>query len=330
MIKYIQLIRPINISIVAMTLLFFRYFIIDVNVYQLYDFKPYLDTFSFYILLITTLSITASGYIINDIFDVETDQINKPQSLIIGQSISEKAAMNFYFILTSIGIIGSIVLMITTGQIKLSMIPMIVSVLLYLYSTTFKKMLLLGNVVIAICVALPIIFLSMYELRINEFDPAVVILFTQGIGLASLSYGIFAFMTTLIREIIKDVQDMEGDDVIGAKTFPILLGIKASKTLIILLQLLTLSILLLVDYYFLTASVSIAFYGTSILLVLPLLIQIILVIWAKVPSQFKWASLAGKIHVLLGVCTMIYFGNGTAPHIFNQMFNFLSQLTGMR
>lgn len=327
MINYLKLIRPVNIIIVALTLLLFRYFIIDVQVYQLYDFKPYLDTFSFYILLFTTLAVTASGYIINDIFDVDTDQINKPQSVIIGKSISEKSAMNFYFILTTIGIVGSIVLMFTTGQIKLSMLPMIVIVILYLYASTFKKMLLIGNVVIAICTALPIVFLAMYELRINEFDPAVVVLFTQGIGLASVSYAIFAFLTTLIREIIKDIQDVEGDDSIGATTFPILLGIKASKTLIFLLQLITLSILLLIDYYFLVASVSIAFYGTTIMLILPLLIQIILVIWAKTPQQFKWASLAGKIHILLGVATMFYFGNGTAPHIFNQMFNFIAQFT---
>lgn len=323
---YIQLIRPVNILVLALTMLLFRYCIIDVQSYRMYDFLPYLNNVSFYILLFTTLLVAAGGNVINDIYDVDTDQINKPDKLIVGKHLDDKKAFNFYMILSGLAVAGSFVLMYTSGQMKISMLPIIVIVLLYLYASTFKKMMLIGNVVIAMCAALPIILLSIYELRINEFDTAVIILFTQGIGLAALVYGTFAFLTTLIREIIKDVQDTEGDDVIGARTFPIVFGIKPSKALIVLLQLLTLTIILSITYYFLVFKLSFAFYGVVLMMILPLLVQIGLVIWAKTPVQFKWASEAGKIHMVLGISTMLFFANGTAPHIFNQMFNFISQL----
>ncbi len=326
MIHYLKLVRPVNLLVLALTLLLFRYCFIDVEAYRMYDFMPYLHTPSFYILLVTTLLIAASGYVINDIFDVDTDQVNKPDQIIVGKHIDDKKAFTFYLVLTGLGAIGSFVLVFTTQQMKISMIPLMVCVLLYLYASSLKKIAIVGNIVISICAALPIIFLALYDLRINEFDTAVVILFTQGIGLGAVVYGLFAFLTTLVREIIKDVQDIDGDDAIDAKTFPILMGINASKILIVFFQLITLGFLLMIAYYFLASNASIAFYGVCGLLILPLLIQIGLVIWAKTAPQFKWASLAGKIHMLLGVLTMLFFASGTAPYVFNQMFNFFSQI----
>ncbi|HUH75617.1 MAG TPA: geranylgeranylglycerol-phosphate geranylgeranyltransferase [Chitinophagales bacterium] len=326
MIHYLKLVRPVNLIVLALTLLLFRYCFIDVEAYRMYDFMPYLHAPSFYVLLVTTILIAASGYVINDIFDVDTDQINKPNQLIIGKHIDESKAFTFYMVLTSLGIIGSFILIFTTQQMKISMIPLVVSVLLYLYASSLKKVILVGNIVISICATLPILFVALYDLRINDFDTAVIILFTQGIGLAAIVYGSFAFLTTMTREIIKDVQDIDGDDAIGAKTFPIVLGINASKVLIIFFQLLTLSFLLLIAYYFLVTKVSHAFYGISLLLILPLLIQIGLVLWAKEAAQFKWASLVGKLHMLFGILTMLFFQSGTAPYVFNQMFNFFSQL----
>ena len=326
MIQYFKIIRPLNVFVVAITMLLFRYCIIDVPDYIHYDFKPYLSDISFYILLITTLLVTAGGYVINDIFDVDTDQVNRPNKMIVGKHISENDAFKYYTILSGLAILGSFILMFTSRQMKISMLPIIIIIVLYLYASTFKKMMLVGNLVIALCSTLPILLLSFYELRLNDFDPAVVILFTQGIGLSAMVYGIFAFLTTLIREIIKDIEDMAGDDVIGATTLPIVAGIKVSKLFILFIQILTLSILLLITYYFLVAKIAIAFYGITLMLILPLLIQIGLVIWAKRPSQFRKASFVGKIHMVLGVLTLLYFAPGTAPHIFNQMFNFLAQL----
>lgn len=326
MTHYFRLVRPINLAVLTLTMLLFRYCIIDVEIYEFFDFKPYMSDVSFFILLFTTVVVAAGGYVINDIYDVDTDQINRPDKMIIDTQIESADAFKFYTVLSVLGIIGSIALMITTREIKVSMLPIFVLVVLYLYASTIKRLFLLGNVVIAMCAALPITILSFYELRINPLDTAAVILFTQGIGLAALLYSIFAFLTTLIREIIKDVQDIEGDDIAGIKTFPVLSGIGPAKVLIFLLQIITLVPLLLIAYYFLVFNLSRQFYGVILMLVLPLLIQIGLVIWAKTSKQFKWSSLAGKIHMVLGILTLLYFLNGTAPHLFNKMFNFFAQI----
>jgi len=323
---YLQLVRPVNLVVLTLTMLLFRYCIIDAESYALYDFVPYLKDSAFYILLATTILVAAGGYVINDIFDIETDRVNRPDRLIVGQHIDEKKAFNFYFGLTIAGVAGSFLLMYLTKNIKVSSIPMITIILLYLYATTFKKMTLMGNVVIALCSALPIILLSIYELRINQFDTAVIILFTQGIGLAAMVYATFAFMTTLIREIIKDVEDMKGDDAIDARTFPVIAGINASKALILILQFITLFLIGLIGYYLLAFKLAIPFYGYVLCLLLPLLVQIALVIQARQPEQFRWASTAGKVHMFLGVLTMLYFYNGLAPYFFNQLFNYIAQL----
>lgn len=322
---YIHLIRPINIAVLTLTLLLFRYCIIDVELYTLYDFKPYLNGFSFYILLLTTIFVTAGGYVINDIFDVETDAINKPGKNIIGDKIDDNQAFNFYLFLSTVAVIGSFILMFTSGQMKISSLPIFIIALLYVYASTFKKM-MIGNIVISLCAALPIIFLSTYELRLNPFDSASVILFTQGIGLAAMVYGTFAFLTTWIRELIKDIEDIEGDDYIGARTIPIVMGVRGTKVLIIFIQLLTLSFILAIAYYLLAADIVYGFYGLALMLVLPLIFQIGLVAWAKSPRQFKWASWMGKLHMVLGVLTLLYFSSGTAPYLLNQMFNFFMQV----
>lgn len=317
---YLLLIRPINIAVVALTMLLFRYCIIDVKLYRAYDFLPYLNSLSFYVLLITTLFVTAGGYVINDIYDVEIDQINKPDKLIVGKHLSDTQAFNFYLGLTGVAVAGSFLLMFTSGQMKISMLPIFVIGLLFVYASTFKRMPLIGNITIAVCAALPIILLSIYELRINDFDPAAVILFTQGIGLAAIIYGTFAFLTTLIRELIKDLQDMSGDDEVGSRTLPIAIGTTATKVIIISIQLLTLTLILAIAYYTLVAKISIAFYSVLAYLVLPLVVQIILTIWAKQPKHYQWASSVGKVHMILGVLTLLYFASGTAPHFFDQLF----------
>ncbi len=325
---YFRLVRPINLAVVALTMLLFRYCIIDVKLYRLYDFVPYLSNFSFYILLIITLLVTAGGYVINDIFDVETDFVNKPEKIIVGKYLNDNQAFSFYYGLTVSAVLGSFLLMFTSGQMKISMLPIFIIAVLYVYASTFKRMPFIGNLIVSACAALPILLLSAFELRINEFDPAAVILFTQGIGLAALVYGTFAFLTNLIRELAKDIEDLEGDDYSGARTLPIVIGTGKAKVIILFIQLLTLIPILAITYYVLTANIAVAFYGISVSLIFPLLIQIFLTVAAKTPKQFGKVSLIGKIHMFLGVCTLLYFCNGTAPHFFNQLFNFYARMLG--
>jgi 4-hydroxybenzoate polyprenyltransferase len=316
---YLSLIRPLNLIVLALSMLLFRYCIVDAKTYALYGFKPYLSDAAFYVLLIVTLLVTAGGYVINDIMDVDTDRINREERLIIDQHISEQQAFSFYKVLVGLAVAGSVALMFMTGQFKISGIPLIIIVVLYLYAQIFKRMGLAGNLVVAVCAALPVMLIALYEFKINEFDTAVVVLITKGIGLSAFAYGLFAFLTTLSREIIKDMEDAEGDLAIDARTLPISAGYTVSKIVVFLIQTLTLGLLALVALFLLALRAQWPFYGLVAFLIVPLLVQMLMVLFAKKPAQFRIASSVGKVHILFGVLSMLYFHSGSAPQFFTEL-----------
>jgi 4-hydroxybenzoate polyprenyltransferase len=329
MIHYLRLVRPINLLVLALTMILFRYMLIEVPVktpegnwmpyYLMYGFKSYLSTIGFFLLLFLTLIVAAGGYVINDIMDVETDRINRGNKMIVEQHISLENAFSFYKWLVGFSILLSIALMLETGQMKISGIPLLVVVLLYLYAQMFKRMTLVGNFIIAVCAALPIFLIALYDLRINEFDVGMIIAITRSIGMAALFYGGFAFLTTFIREIIKDMEDMEGDVAIGARTLPIVIGINGTKVIVILLQLVAIVLLLPLGLYFLAVRAQQPFYGFILLLLLPLVIQIISVLVAKKTTGFRLAGNIGKVHMLLGVLSMCYFRTGVGAFFFENL-----------
>jgi 4-hydroxybenzoate polyprenyltransferase len=329
MIHYLKLVRPINLLVLALSMLLFRYMIIEVpmkmpngnweSYYLMYGFKSYLSSFGFYVLLLLTLLVAAGGYVINDIMDVEADRINKPDRLLIEQHIPEQNAFAFYKILVGISVLLSIVLMIETKQMKISGIPLLVTVILYLYAQLFKRMALVGNIIIAVCAALPFFLIALYDLRINEYDVGMIISITQSIGKAALFYGGFAFLTTLIREIIKDMEDVEGDLAIDARTLPIAIGFIYTKAIVVLLQLITAGLLLVVALYFLAVRAPQPFYGLMVMMILPLVVQLVIVLLAKDSARFRLAGNIGKVHMLLGVLSLLYFRSGVGAFFFENL-----------
>jgi 4-hydroxybenzoate polyprenyltransferase len=329
MIHYLKLVRPLNLLVLALSMLLFRYMIVEVpmkmpnghweSYYLMYGFKSYLSSFGFYVLLLLTLLVAAGGYVINDIMDVEADRINKPDKLLIEKHIPEERAFTFYKVLVGLSVLLSIVLIVETGQMKISGIPLLVTVVLYLYAQLFKRMALVGNFIIAVCAALPFFLIALYDLRINEFDVGMIIAITRSIGLAALFYGGFAFLTTLIREIIKDMEDVEGDLAIDARTLPIAIGIVWTKVVVVLLQLITTGLLSVVALYFLAVRAPQPFYGLTILMILPILVQLVLVFVAKDPARFRLAGNIGKLHMLLGVLSMLYFRTGVGAFFFENL-----------
>lgn len=173
---------------------------------------------------IPTLLITASGYIINDYFDVEMDKINKPQKVYIDRQIAPNWALAFYLTLNSIAII----IPLFFWRIDLFFIYSFIIGTLFLYSSQFKKMPLIGNIVVAFMAAAAVGIFLYEDWSLIEFQNTKL----HGLPWFYLGYFIFAFISTLIREIIKDIQDIRGDAALGAKTYPILAGIHQSKHLI--------------------------------------------------------------------------------------------------
>jgi 4-hydroxybenzoate polyprenyltransferase len=216
MVKFkIRLIRPLNLIIVALTMLviFFKYRNEEAENFML----------NIVLVILPAILTAAAGYIVNDIYDIGTDSINRPSKIVVGQSVSVRQAWVLYF---SVSILSIGISYIFSSQY--AVINFCISLLLYFYSLKLKGLPLIGNLVVAICssavIAICILADSEGE-RIVDFE-------TKAAFFNFSSYIIFSFFISLIREVVKDMQDVEGDRISGMKTYPIMVGIKGAKVLV--------------------------------------------------------------------------------------------------
>lgn len=240
MVNYLRLIRWPNLVVIALLLFSCRYFVFSeyLDNFAL-TFVPVLSNFNFFLLILSIILITIGGYIINDIEDVQIDKINKPGKNIFENSLSIDKGIKAYYLCTLLGILLGIWVGWQYENIQLAMPHLLASGLLWIYAKNFKKSLLLGNTIIALLSALvPITYLffeshpfiikyviglrTYYENAYLEGPVAVLIQWT-------LMMAVFGFLTTLSREIIKDIQDVEGDTKQGAKTLAISYGKKVAQ-----------------------------------------------------------------------------------------------------
>ncbi len=227
---FIKLIRFKNLLIVALIQLLIKYALINI----------YLETFAlnnslFGIYLIALVLVVAGGYIINDIYDVETDKINKEEKRIIGKEISTSAAFKGYYLLNILGIISGFYVAFEIGKITFGIIFIFFSFSLWRYSKQYKTSFLIGNLQVAFLTAFSIFNLALFDLvPIGNSEAGFKMIFQ-----IILFYSAFSFTTTLVRELIKDVEDMEGDKKTNAKTAAITFGLQKSKWIAMILILIT-------------------------------------------------------------------------------------------
>ena len=326
--NYIKLVRPINLLFIIFIMILFRYAFVLPSFYKVYDFSSELSTFQFILLLLVTVFTAASGYVINDIYDSDIDLVNKPNKVIIDKTIGVDDAYNFYKILALITILLSVALTISTKNYGLATIPILILVALNFYAQIFKKMFLIGNLIIALFSAMVILLPALYESKTSLDTPKIVIDIKSGILTAAICYALFAFFTTFIREIVKDMQDIEGDKQYGCKTVPIILGISKSKILISVISILLLLYIFSFVQFFPSLNIKYIHIYIDIILILPLLFMIALLWWGKTYNHYRLISGALKMYMVIGVCTMFYFVyvSGAASYLFVQYANFIKKI----
>lgn len=322
----LKLIRPLNLLIIALTMILFRVCIVAASPYKLFYISTVLSTLEFALLVIITITVAASGYVINDIFDVEIDAINRPHRVIVGQQISETQAYNFYKLLCGISIFGSILLAILTKNIRLSMLPLLLLVVLNFYAHTFKKQLIVGNFLIALLSAFVIWLIALFETTVVSTDTDLQTQVKSGIAIAGFMYGLFAFLTTFMREIVKDLEDMEGDKAGDCNTIPFAFGVVKAKIIVSGFSLIILMILSLFVWFFPSIQIKNVPVFIVILLILPLIFINILLFIAKTPKSYNFVSNLLKIYMVLGIASLLYFRSGIGPYIFMQFANFIEKL----
>jgi len=252
-----------------------------------------------------SVSIAAAGYIINDYFDLNIDQINKPEKNVFAKIIHRRWAILWHFIFSVLGITATAIA-VGVNKWYLILANIACVALLWLYSTSFKRQLLIGNIVISLLTAwtVLILFFAFTSPRdaIMGNSPATIKFFR-----ISFLYAGFAFISSLIREAIKDMEDMEGDEKYGCKTLPIMAGIRATKIYVSIWAVVLLAALVILQFYVLQFQWWYAIVYSVILVIAPLAFLLYKLPKATSVSEFSALSRLSKIIMFTGIISMIFF-----------------------
>ncbi len=310
-IAFLKLIRFENLLILVFTQYLMRYAVMNsLLYYKGQKINLQLSHFNFFLLSLSTVVIAAAGYIINDYFDVKTDKINRPSSVVIDKGIKRRVAMAAHLVLNCVGVALGIYVAIVAGNYKLGIIHVLSAGLLWNYSTIFKKQLIIGNVIVSVLTALVPLIVLFYE------SPSIInyckITWPDNLGEINQLYKFickyifafsgFAFLTSMIREIIKDMEDFQGDKETGCNTIPIAWGMRAAKAIVVGLISNTLILLFFITYkLYNSPSDTVPTLYILIAVVLPLMLLCYKIYKAQTPHDFKKASFLVKIIMLTGV-----------------------------
>ncbi|MBK7969077.1 MAG: geranylgeranylglycerol-phosphate geranylgeranyltransferase [Bacteroidetes bacterium] len=292
-----KLTRAGNLVIIALSLFLVRYLVVKPFLF-LDNTESSISDFQFSLLTLAVVLIAAGGYVINDIFDVQIDAINKPGKNLVGSYYSKKTARILYAALTIGGIATAIVFGEGTG-IKYSILIIAFSAgLLYFYSSSYKKMLLAGNLTISFLTGLNIFISILFDDQSlhNESVLTIVTAFT-----------IFAFLMTLGREIIKDCEDAQGDENFGASTLPVVAGLKTGRITASLVFSVVLGLLIWIQVSVKQWEDIISFGYVVIVIQLPLLYLIAASALSKSASSDHKCSNIAKFIMITGLLAMVIF-----------------------
>jgi 4-hydroxybenzoate polyprenyltransferase len=264
-----------------------------------------LSVFQFFTLALAILLVTAAGYILNDIIDLKTDLINKPLKVIVAHFFTVESAQRLYVITNTLGIGLGIGLSLSVQKPTFSFIFIGASLLLYFYSKKLKSKPLIGNITSSFLVAMSIISLCLFDLNYtiqNNFQQLVI--------QVTLLLSFFAFLINMVREVVKDIEDINGDYSLNMKTLPILFGVSRAKKTAAFLCLFPIGLLLFIILKFaFEYKITVLYLGLFTLL--PLLYIALKLLSAKTKKDFKKLSMLLKLIMFLGINSLLIFSLNT-------------------
>jgi 4-hydroxybenzoate polyprenyltransferase len=313
LLAFLKLIRVENLLMIALTQLLLRYFVLG-KILNEHGVQLELDTTLFYLVVLSTVLIAAAGYIINDYFDVKTDLINHPDTVVVDRVIKRRVAIILHFTFTIIGVLIGMYAALKTGYLRLAVFHFAAAILLWFYSTHLKKTLLFGNIAVSLLTAAVAFMPFVYEMGVmRQLYPGFIHEYRYAV-LACLKitfiFSLFAFITSMAREIIKDIEDYRGDLETGGKTMPIVWGQRSAKICAFFLLIITGLLLMFVVYN--TMRFERKFFSVDLayivfLLIVPLVMLSVYTVKADEPSSFKMACLFVKLIMFLGLSYSFIF-----------------------
>ena len=247
------------------------------------DMRLQLSHVDFFLLILSTLLIAAAGYIINDYFDVKTDRINKPEKLYIDNGVKRRLAIVIHTVFNVLGFASGVYVAHKANNIFLSGIQFVSITALWFYSTHLKRQVLNGNILVAALSALVPLLVLFFEMPLLEHKFLDSIKSFSFLYLSVCSFALFAFLLSLVREIIKDIEDLKGDYETGCRTMPIVWSVKAAKAIVAGLISNILLLQLFIFYKLYKQHFSILLIYLFVFVFIPL----VLLIWKLYKSQQK-------------------------------------------
>lgn len=307
---FLKLIRLPNLLIIAFTQYMIRLCLIE-PILKMSGLYLQVGDFEFALLALATVFVSAGGYIINDYFDVRIDNINKPEQLVIDKGVKRRIAMGAHAVLSCLGVAIGILLAWRSNILLSGSVLFVLSVVaLWYYSTSFKYRFLTGNLVISFLTGMVPFMVALFEIPkvIAKYND--VFLQQQTVGTPASTtillwvgcYGAAAFALSLIREMIKDMEDVEGDKEYGCRTIPIALGMQKAKMIVSALIILFMAGIGYIQFTQYSARDMISFYYFLGLIQLPLAFVLFRVMKAEQKKHFRLSSIIVKVIMLAGIC----------------------------
>jgi 4-hydroxybenzoate polyprenyltransferase len=296
----VNMLRLPNLLIIAFTLLLIRYFLF-IPVYASAGIIPAITDLQYRLMIVATMMIAAAGYISNDYFDVIADRVNKPGKQYIGTRISQSAALAYAFILS----ICSIAIATWLAVSMRSLIPLLILALAlavaWWYAIRLKKSLLWGNIAVSCMSAGTIVMVWLIEHTGSNLPGQA----GNGISRIVIAISIFAFLLSLLREIVKDMEDVEGDRLLGCRSLPITIGITSTRKMLYALSAVTAGLLIYTQVELIHSSQVIAAAWLMMAVEIPLLYFVIALGKSNTRNQFHKLSTLLKWIMLGGILTLI-------------------------
>ena len=264
------------------------------------DIPTALNNLQFALLAVATLCIAAAGYIINNLNDIDGDRINKPDRVYIPKPFSETQAFNIYLIFNIAGVGLGFVLSNMMGLTNFATFFVLVSALLYVYANFLKRVLIIGNLVVSMVVAAAIFIVILYDMvpllegYSNELMTPILIL---------RDYALFALMLNFLREIVKDIEDANGDYSVGINSLPILIGLERTAKISAYIAVVYIFTILGYIYFWLQTNVWTSIYLVTAVVV-PLVYFCIKARYADKKTHYSHLSFVLKLIMLSGILSL--------------------------
>lgn len=303
---FFRLIRWPNLLFIVITQLLFEYCIYE-RIYPAITGINSNEQIRFFALIIASVCIAAAGYIINDYFDHNIDQINKPDKVVVNTIISRRWVIFWHMLLSLFGLYLTAYALPLSQFWHLVLGNMAAIIALWFYSTTFKKKLLIGNVIISLLTAwvILVLFFSKFPLdgSLISVDQHQRVRFFR----LMMLYAAFAFVISLIREVIKDMEDIAGDQKYRCTTMPIVWGINASKVFVAVWIIVLIAALVILQLYVLGMGWWLSALYCILLIVLPLVLVLQKLYRAEKSADYHQLSSLVKVIMFTGILSMLFF-----------------------